>query len=146
MNRTQKGAWFGVYLSLLLLAIAVADLTGILDYKGFPTHGTIVLHILLVVVFFVLPIVLLNRSRKKSKVELDERDRLIIKRAVIVAFILTLAVLCIAYLVGLFWFGVEALVKISLLSAVIYTAFIVFMLILSLAVLVQYGRGCKDGQ
>ena len=51
MNMTQKGAWFGVYLSALLVAVAIVDLIGILEYKGFPSPGVIVLHILLVFVF-----------------------------------------------------------------------------------------------
>jgi hypothetical protein len=146
MNVTQKGAWFGVYLSALLVAVAMTDLIGILEYQGFPSPGIILLHIVLALVFFVLPVWRLERSRRKSKVELDERDRVIIKRSVIGASISGFAVLCISYLVALFLLGAEASIKISLLSAIIYGAFIVFMLILSLAVLLQYGRAHEGGE
>jgi hypothetical protein len=146
MNMTQKGAWFGVYLSAMLVAVAVVDLTGILDYEGFPTPGIIVWHMLLAVVFFVLPIVWLNKSRKKSKVELDERDRVIIKRSVIAASVSGFTILCISYLVALCLLGAEASIKISLLSAIIYIAFIFFMLIMSLVVLIQYGWTGKGGK
>jgi Ca2+/Na+ antiporter len=143
MNMTQKGAWFGVYLSSLLLAIAVVDLTGILDYKGFPTPWMLVLHTFLAVVFFLLPIIWLNRSRKKSEIVLDERDRSIIKRSLIAAFISVFSLLCIFYVAVLFVSGLKKSITIISLPDIVYGVFIILILTLSIAVLVQYGRGIK---
>ena len=143
MNMTQKGAWFGVYLSALLVAVAIVDLIGILEYKGFPSPGVIVLHIVLVFVFFFLPVLWLERSRKKSKVEFDERDRLIIKRSLLVASVSLFGLLSVAYLVVLFILSPKVSITVSLLPDVVYGAFITFILIISIAVLVQYGWGNK---
>ena len=138
MNMTQKGAWFGVYLSLLLLAIAIVDLTGILDYKGFPTPGIIVFHAFLAVVFLFLPIAWLNRSRKRSKSVQDERDKLIIKRAVLAAFLSLTGLFIIGYIITLFAVKTTASMPAGKLPEILYGGSIIFILVLSVAVLVQY--------
>ena len=143
MNMTQKGAWFGVYLSLLLLAIAIVDLTGILDYKGFPTPGIIVFHTFLAVVFLFLPIAWLNRSRKRSKSVQDERDKLIIKRAVLAAFLSLTGVFIIGYIITLFAIKTTASMPAGKLPEILYGGAIIFILVLSVAVLVQYSWGGK---
>ena len=146
MNMTQKGAWFGVYLSLLLLAIAIADLTGILDYEGFPTPGIILLHAFLAFVFFFLPLAWLNRSRKRSKSVQDERDKLIIKRAVLAAFLSLTGLFIIGYIITLFAVTTTASMPASRLPEILYGGAIIFILALSVAVLVQYGRGGKNNE
>jgi hypothetical protein len=144
MNKTQKGAWYGVYLSVFLLIAPVGDLIGIDLTKMHPVSHFFVVSI--PAVLLILPLFFIDRKRKGAEAEIDERDNFIIKRALLTAFVSVFGLLGVAYLVVLFILSPKVSITLSLLPAVVYGAFIIFIIILSVAVLVQYGWRNKNGE
>jgi membrane protease YdiL (CAAX protease family) len=138
MNNTQQGACYGILLSVLLAGIVVFDLLDTI--VGWPI-------ILLVGAVWggllIIPIYILGKKKDPREVDMDERDKRIIKRALLTSFVLLAGMMGVAFVVALFGLGVESTLSVTMdeLSAVIYIALITFILVLSLAVLLQYGRG-----
>jgi hypothetical protein len=136
MNKTQKGACHGVLLSLLLAGIVVFDF---LDTRvGRPTLllvGTIWGGLLLG------PAYLLGRRGQPPGVDMDERDRQIIRRALLASFVLPAVVSGVAFVTAFLVLDLGSTISITMdgISAVTYFVFVAFVLVLSLAVLVQYG-------
>jgi len=138
MNKTQQGACYGILLSLLLTGIVVFDLIDTI--VGWPVK------LLVGAVWgglLVVPIYLINRTKDRRKVDMDERDKRIIKRALLASFVLLAGIFGVAFVVALIGLGIQSTLSVTMdeLSAVIYFAFIAFIFVLSLAVLFQYGRG-----
>ena len=138
MNKTQQGACYGILLSLLLAGIVIFD---ILDtIVGWP------IKLLVGAVwggFLLVPIYFINRKKDPREVDMDERDKRIIKKALLASFVLLAGMLGVAFVAALFGLGIQGTLSVTMdeLSAVIYFAFIAFIFVLSLAVLFQYGRG-----
>lgn len=134
MNKTQKGAWYGVLLSLLLVGIVVLDL---LDAAPWPVK---LLVALLWGGLLLGPLYLIGRNRGRHEVPLDERDRRIVKRALLASFCVLAGILGLVY-VGLF-LVLDLRDRLSFdldqISAAVYFTLVAFILTMSLAVLVQY--------
>ena len=142
MNKTQQSACYGILLSLLLAGIVVFDL---IDARaGWPTK-------LLVALawggFLLVPLYLIGRKKYPREVTMDERDKRIVRRALLISFVLLAAALGAAFVVALFTRGIQGTIALTMndLSAVIYAAMIAFILVLSVAVLVQCGRA-RNGE
>lgn len=136
MNKTQQGACYGVLLSLLLAGIVIFDLLDtIVGWPIILLVGAVWGGLLLV------PIFLINRKKDPREVDMDERDKRIIKRALLASFVLLAGMLGVAFVVALFGLGIQSTISVTMdeLSALIYIALIAFILALSLAVLFQYG-------
>jgi hypothetical protein len=140
MNKTQKGAWYGVLLSLLLVGIVVLDL---LDAAPWPVK---LLVALLWGTLLLGPAYLIERRKAPHEVPLDERDRRIIKKALLASFCVLAGILGLVY-VGLF-LVLDLRDRLSFdldqISAAVYFMLIAFILTMSLAVLVQYRGEDKD--
>ena len=140
MNNTQKGACYGILLSLLLMGIVVFDLIDTI--VGWPVK-------LLVGAFWggflLVPIYLIDRKKDPREVDMDERDKRIIKRGLLASFIVLAGMLGVAFVVAFFALGLKSTISVTMddLSAVIYFVLVAFVFVLSLAVLVQYGRGAR---
>ena len=137
MNKTQKSAWYGILLSVLLAGIVVFDLID--SIVGWPTK------LLVGLVwggFLFIPIYFIDIKKHPHQVDMDERDKRIIKRAILASFVLLAGMLGVAFVAALFARGIQSTLSVTMdeLSAVIYFAFIAFILVLSLSVLFQYGR------
>jgi hypothetical protein len=136
MNKTRKGAWYGVLLSFLLAGIVVFDF---LDTRvGWPMKllvGAIWGGLLLG------PVYLLGRRGQPPGVDMDERDRQIIRRALLASSVLLSVVSGVAFVTAFLVLDLGSTIAITMdgISAVIYFVFVAFVLVLSLAVLVQYG-------
>jgi len=138
MNKTQKGACYGILLSLLLAGIVIFDLIDTI--VGWP------IKLLVSAVWgglLLVPICFLERKKGPREVDMDERDKRIIKRALLASFILLAGILGVTFVVALFILGLQSTVSITMdeLSAIIYFVLVAFVLVLSLTVLFQYGRG-----
>ena len=140
MNKTQQGACYGILLSLLLGGIVVFDLIDTI--VGWP------IKLLVWAVwggFLLVPIYLIERKKDPREVDMDERDKRIIKRALLASFVFLAGILGVAFVVALFVLGIQSTLSVTMdeLSTVIYFAMIAFILALSLAVLFQYDRRAK---
>lgn len=138
MNKTQKGACYGLFLAGMLLLVPVVDM---LDNVLNP----IVLRVCGYGAAFlmVLPLMFLQKKSRKAGVDFDERDRLICRKALVIALVVVLGLLSTAYMITLFALGEKASIPVGLLPEIVYSAFIVFILTLSVAVLLQYQRRGK---
>ncbi len=137
MNRTQKGAWVGLVLVVFLLMIPVIDFVE-KDLGPLLTHlvgYSVGLGLLILVIY------LIRKIENQPGVNFDERDKLIIKKAIIVAFAVVSIALIGWYILTLFSLGETGFISVSKLPVIVYAAFILFIFVCSLAVLVQYKMG-----
>ncbi len=139
MNKTQRAAVYGLFLAGLLLLLPLIDLLGT---KINPIMLRVISYSLIVLMVF--PVWFLSRKYKKDKVEADEHDRIIVKKAFFIAGCLVCTGLLILYAFLIFTRTPDETVRISTLLLTVFFSFIAFLFIVSSVVLVQYGRGGKD--
>ena len=143
MNKTQKGALYGILLSLSLAGIVIFDLIDTI--VSWP------IKLLVALVwggFLLVPIYLIEKKKHPCEIEIDERDKAIIKKATLTSLFLIAIISCLAFTVCLFTLGLEKAISFSMndISAVIYFILVAFILVLSITILIQYGRGAKGEQ
>lgn len=156
MNKTQKGAWCGVLMSVFILLVPVIrmNIGGAVPALRTNIDSTIPMDPLFAHLFFIIiPAVLLllaiffiNRKRNNAEAEIDERDRFIIRRALIATFVSICVIPIVACAVAIFALEPGSTIPIRAFPIIFYFAYIVFILIFSAAILVQYGWGGKDGK
>ena len=140
MNKTQQGACYGILLSFVLAGIVVFDLID--SIVGWPVKLLVALiwgGLLLGPIYFI------ERKKDPHRVDLDERDKRIIRRAFLTSVAVLAGMSGVTFVIALFVLGIQRSVSFTMdeLSAVIYVTLITFILVLSVAVLVQYGRQVK---
>jgi cytochrome bd-type quinol oxidase subunit 2 len=139
MNKTQKAALYGLYLVAFILLIPLVDLV---DTKINPILLRVIGYPL--VILLILPLWFLNK--KKTEVDMDERDKGIIRRALLISITLIVIIACLVFTICLFTLGLENAISFTIndISAVIFFTLVAFILVLSLMVLIQYGLGAKE--
>lgn len=139
MNKTQKAALYGLYLLPFMLLIPLVDLV---DTKINPILLRLIGYPL--VALWILPLWFL--SKKKTEVDMDERDKEIIKRALLISISLIAIISCLAFTTCLFTLGLENAISFTMddISAVIFFSLVAFILVLSLTVLIQYRLEAKE--
>jgi amino acid transporter len=144
MNKTQKEAWFGLGGILLCLGIFVWAGVKIFILKTIPEGLTRFWPVLVFCVFMATSLVLLRRKQSPAEVESDERDRLIKYRAVLACFVSVWVLLAAATGIPQLVVGVKGSIPVWLLAFVNLGVLLIALLVYSVAVLVQYGRGGKE--
>lgn len=139
MNRTQKAALYGLYLVAFMSLIPLVDLV---DTKINPILLRVIGYPL--VILLVLPIWFLTK-KKKTEVDMDERDKAIIKKACIIAVGIVTGGLLTVYTFFIFMSSSDNKITTSTLQGVVFFAFTAFLLVFSSAILIQYGWRDKDG-
>jgi hypothetical protein len=144
MNRTQKSAWFGLAMSILLLMFFIPRFffTPAMRLYLFwlsPNFGIVVVLLIFLLTF-------LLRKKGRDTVSIDERDSCISRRALIAAFSSTAGLFMVACIIGLFITQPTTSLSVLLLPSLLYSLFAVFILAYSVVVLIQYWWGGKDGQ
>ena len=144
MNKTQKSAVFYLVMFLLwAVLITYAFLTMfVITPKVSPTWALLVP----LGVIFVTSIFWVRRKQSPAEVESDERDDLIKKRAVIASFVSAWILLVVASVIPVYIVGEDGFMPVILLPAMNISIFMITIPIYSIAVLVQYGWGSKDGE
>ena len=140
MNKTQQGACYGILLSFVLAGIVVFDMID--SIVGWPVK------LLVALIWGGLllgPIYVIERKKDSHRVDLDERDKRIIRRAFLTSVAVLGGMSGVTFVIALFVLGIQRSISFTMdeLSAVIYVTLITFILVLSVAVLVQYGRQVK---
>ncbi len=146
MNKTQKGAWINLAAVLMLMSTHIGLYIRLYVIKKLPTaFGTFWV---LSGFFLLLGLMLYTIQKKQSprEVDKDERDSLIEKRAVLVAFVSVWILLFAATIIPRFFVGLDGSIPVWSLAFINVGILIIVWLVYSLAVLVQYGRGGKDGR
>lgn len=87
--------------------------------------------------------VLVHWKREPSNVDFEERDNLIKRNAVLVSFISLWILLVATSLIPCFVAGEEGALPVCLLPIINLGVFVIVMLVDSVTILIQYGRGLK---
>ncbi|MHC4205040.1 MAG: hypothetical protein ACYSTT_10350 [Planctomycetota bacterium] len=140
MNRYQRLAWWNIIVITFTIIITTAAISIEFHIRGYSTLG----------IYFIAPLVLLKFNRflfKKPQSEggviSDERDNLIIKRALVFTFMTFWWVFLISSFL-LWWFiGPRNYVPTITLPLMVLGGGIFMKIVFSVAILVLYGRGLK---
>ncbi len=144
MNKTQKGSWCAISISLLSLALGIYMIVEIAVLRrspdGFGRFFWLPAFLLItgIAIFFI------RKKQSPAEVDSDERDNMIKKRAVLAAFVSVWIILSAVSIVQRFIVGPDGSVPIWLLPIINVSVFYIVMLVYSVAVLVQYGWGIKE--
>jgi threonine/homoserine/homoserine lactone efflux protein len=146
MNKTQKGAWFNMAGALICMGVFVGLYIRLFVVKKMPTNfGAFWVSL----GFFLLTGLTLYAVQKKQsphEVDKDERDRQIERRAVIAAFVSVWILLFAATVIPRFIVGLDGSIPVWSFAFINVSILLIVWLVYCVAVLVQYGRGGKDGQ
>jgi hypothetical protein len=140
MNRYQKLAWWNIIVITFTIIITTAAIAIEFHIRGYSTLG----------IYFIAPLVLLKFNRflfKKPQSEggvvSDERDSLIIKRALVFTFMAFWWIFLISSFL-LWWFiGPRNSVPTITLPLMVLGGGVFMKIVFSVAILVQYGREPK---
>jgi hypothetical protein len=137
MNRTQKGAWavIAISITLSLLFITMVFTTKPLTLSVLP----IVLTILSLIVMG-LSLIFLRTKQSPNEVDYDERDVTIKRKALLASHITLWVLIFIGCTVPLLITGQEKVLVVGLLSVVLFAASVIDMLVYAITILIQYGR------
>jgi hypothetical protein len=157
MNKIQRVAWIGLILiiawviisQLPILAIYLEGPSFLYSFSLAPEEPSF-LHLFLFVCFtiigglFWLLLLFLNKTlNKKAKIDFDERDKSILIRSTLVGY----AVLLIYFIVACIYTWLSAApghsVSVNVMPITIIEGILVFIFVLSVTTLIQYGRGGK---
>ena len=145
MNKTQQGAWIA-----LLLVVPIWAICGQLPILLIYVEGPKFLHLFSFACSTIvgglswLFIILLNiRRQRKKKVALDERDKLILVRSTLAAYVVLWL-----YFIGACiyaWLSAypESSIPVNVMPIVVVEGIAVFVFVQSVVTLIQYGRGNK---
>lgn len=142
MNRAQKQNWLRILISVLVLVfmsgiIAIMKIKN-LDYSNKADHTAIRILGLICTIPLIL-MVIIDWGWKKV---FDERDKLIAQKANYIGIIGTFIFLAVAseFLIVITKIGS---IKTPLITSLVYLACFVWILVSSIAALMQYSSGCK---
>ncbi|MEJ2702832.1 MAG: hypothetical protein P8Z79_10365 [Sedimentisphaerales bacterium] len=139
MNRTQKGALLTSGISLLLLALGVV----VIPVQTVTSVNLFRIWLWVISLFIIVSVVLLRTKQSRAEVDFDERDNAIKKNAVLVSFVSLWALLMAASIIPNLIVGDNGAVPVCFLPVINFAVFLIVMLVYSVAILVQYGRGTK---
>lgn len=138
MNKTQKGAWSTLMGGMLGISVYVGLYMRMFVIKKMPTTVGAVWVLAGFFLLTGLTLYMTQRKQSPAEVESDERDKIIQKNAVLVAFI------CVWLLLFIFSFasglikGVDGSIPVWQIALVNVGILNVILMIYSIAVLVQY--------
>jgi hypothetical protein len=99
--------------------------------------------LLVISLFIIISVVLLRIKQSRGEVDFDERDNAIKKNAAMVSFVWLWALLIAASIIPTLIVGDEGAIPVCFLPVIHFAVFLIVMLVYSVAILVQYGRGVK---
>ena len=147
MNKTQKTAIFTLVTSLFCIAVMAYTFISIFIFKVWPPgfygkYWSLIAYIAIVVA----SVTFLRKKQSPDEPDFDERDDLIKKRAVLACFVSVWILLAAATIISRLIVGQDGSIPVWTLPFINLGVLIIAMLVYSVAILVQYGRGGKDGE
>ncbi len=146
MNKTQKGAIYCLSVFSLGIAICIYVVIKIYISKSLPGKQSSIFWMVMYFLVTVSPLIFLRKKQSPNEPDADERDDLIKKRAVVYSFVSVWISLVITSIAPWFIVGPEASIPVWAIPLINLPIFLFAMAVHSVAVLVQYGRGGKDGE
>ena len=145
MNKAQKGAWFNLITCILLFTIYTSVVM-----QRIATGRDSLLHshwiMLIPAIMAITLFILFRKKQSQVEVRLDERDRLIKRRALVVAYFTIWILLIATFIISWLVVGRKGSIPIFTLLLIFYFVFLISSLVYFAATLVQYGWGGKDGE
>lgn len=144
MNRTQKGAWFMLGGTLLLIAFGIC-IFAVMFAAGDRLKGTgwIRFGSLPLTLFLIAGVVFIRRKQSPNEPDADERDNDIKKNAVLASFVSVWVSLFLLNFIPVYIVGEAGAIAVSVLPIINTGIVFIAMLVYSIAILIQYSRGAK---
>ncbi len=141
MNRLQKVAWYQLIVIFAVLGLTAITVAIVVHSKGYGhAHFGLATLILLAFVHFdrvFFPL-------KAGQIAFDERDDMIKKKAVTVAYTVFWVAFILGCIVPYFILGPMSSISVGVLPSMLFCAAIIIRIVWSVAILVQYGWGGKE--
>jgi hypothetical protein len=149
MNRTQKGMWI-ILFSALLGAVTFSYVGSIFVFGRMPPSpfGRIgpVFAVLIPLLIIGLTLLFIARRQSPAEPEADERDKTIMRNAVLVSFVTAWLLLALVVLILGITLGQTGSIPVYVLTIILFGVFLMAELAYSVAILAQYGRGDTNEQ
>ncbi len=146
MNKTQKIAWFNLVGALLCFALGIYIAVEVFILRRLPEGFGRFWGLPAFWLITGIAIIFLRKKQSPAEVDSDERDNFIKRRAVLASFVSVWILLFASSMIPRFIVGQDGSIPVWLLPIINLGVFFIVMLVYSVAVLVQYGRGGKDGE
>jgi hypothetical protein len=144
MNRTQKSALFNLSGFVVNIAFFCYLFVTIFVYKSLPNRTAEAIWLPVLVLLFGSGLLLLRKKQSPVEPQADERDKAIMKNAVLVSFVATWLLLAAATVVPALTLGEAGAVPVYLLPFINWGVFVGAGIVYTVAILVQYGRTEKE--
>ena len=149
MNKIQEEAWVSLFLVVPAVVICGALAIGLAYVQALPLAFLLIqfaaFNVFLGFLGFT-PFITSKILKKRKRIIFDERDKIINKRAAFVSFVFVWLYFVIACITVWWMFGPQGTVSVNLLPAILIGGLIVIIIVRSVAILIQYGRGGKDNE
>jgi len=146
MNRTQKGALLNLSGFLVNIAFFAYLFITIFGFRALPNRAAAVVVLLVFAMQVGWGIFLYRKRQSPAEPEADERDKTIMKNAVLVSFVSTWLLLAAATLIPALILGEAGSLPVFLLPFINFGVFALAGVVYFGAVLVQYGREVNHEQ
>ena len=143
MNRAQKIAWFGLVSSLI--CVGLMGLFGVFLLTG-PTNEkyqllrqlVIILSHIALLVCFLLSRTILRKNKNAAEPDIDERDRQVNKKAIMVTFVATWILMFLVTALPMCIFGLDNFIPVAALPLINVGVFLVILVIYNATILILY--------
>ena len=146
MNKAQKGAWCNLITCVLLFTINTSVvIQGIVtgrDPSLRHSHWIMLIPAIMAITLFVL----FRKKQSQVEVRLDERDRLIKRGALVVAYFAIWILLIATFIISWLVVGRKGSIPIFTLLLIFYFVFLISSMVYFAAILIQYGWGAKTNE
>ena len=145
MNKTQKGAWFMLGGTLLLIAFGIYIFAVMftagdrLKGMGWIRFGSLPLTL-----FLIVGVLFIRRKQSPNEPDSDERDNDIKKNAVLASFVSVWVSLFLLNIIPVYIVGKTGSIAVSEFPIINTGIVFIAMLVYSTAILIQYGRRAKE--
>ena len=146
MNQTQEESWIWLFLGLPCFLIPGGVAVFIAYDRGI-SFAPVLMFASIVIwggLFWLFPFIQVKFRKDKQKICFDERDQLIHKRAVMVAYAVLWIYFVAACVIAWCIVGPHGSVSVNVMPLTLLGGLIIFTSVQGLASVVQYGRGGKD--
>ena len=146
MNQTKEESWIWLFLGLPCFLIPGGVAVFIAYDRGI-SFAPVLMFASIVIwggLFWLFPFIQVKFRKDKQKICFDERDQLIHKRAVMVAYAVLWIYFVAACVIAWCIVGPHGSVSVNVMPLTLLGGLIIFTSVQGLASVVQYGRGGKD--
>ncbi len=148
MNEAKAGSWLYFFLGLAcflipgVVAVFIVYDQGVSFIPVFMFAGIVIWFGL----FWLFPFTFGKLGKGKKKVSFDERDQLIHKKSVMVAYVVLWLYFVAACVIAWCIVGPHGSISVNVMPLTLIGGLVIFTFVQGRASLIQYGRGGKDGE